>query len=109
MIGYRLDEIDSKPVSTSGLCPTRSRGKSGDPDQGFIGESKTHRVYLLYVTDVEKLKNLALTLDWAKALRGGNGKRRLVFAPTKYLDQDHLDKYRIDYAQLPYEIYGLVR
>ena len=80
-----------------------------DEARGFIGESKTHRVYLLYVTDVEKLKNLALTLDWAKALRGGKGKRRLVFAPTKYLDQDHLDKYRIDYAQLPYEIYGLVR
>ncbi|HUT37314.1 MAG TPA: site-specific DNA-methyltransferase [Planctomycetota bacterium] len=80
-----------------------------DEARGFIGESKTYRVYLLYVPDVEKLKNLALTLDWAKALGPHKGKRRLVFAPTKYLDQDHLDKYWIDYAQLPYEIYGLVR
>jgi adenine-specific DNA-methyltransferase len=80
-----------------------------DEARGFIGESKTYRVYLLYVTDVERLKNLALTLDWAKALGPYKGKRRLVFAPTKYLDQDHLDQYWIDYAQLPYEIYGLVR
>ena len=80
-----------------------------DEARGFIGESKTYHAYLMYVPDVEKLKNLALTLDWAKALGAPKGKRRLVFAPTKYLDQDHLDKYWIDYAQLPYEIYGLVR
>jgi len=80
-----------------------------DEAHGFIGESKTYHAYLMYVPDVEKLKNLALTLDWAKALGAPKGKRRLVFAPTKYLDQDHLDKYWIDYAQLPYEIYGLVR
>ena len=36
-------------------------------------------------------------------------KRRLVFAPTKYLDQEHLDQHRIDFAQLPFEIYELTR
>jgi len=35
--------------------------------------------------------------------------KRLVFAPTKYLDQEHLDQYRIDFAQLPFEIYELAR
>jgi adenine-specific DNA-methyltransferase len=80
-----------------------------DEARGFIGESRNYRVYLLYVPDVEKLKNLALTLKWAEALGSPKGKRRLVFAPTKYLDQDHLDKHWIDFAQLPYEIYGLVR
>ena len=80
-----------------------------DETAGFIGETKTHRVYLLYVPDVEKLKKLALTLDHAKAFGPLAGKRRLVFAPTKYLDQDYLDQYWIDYANLPYEIYGLVR
>jgi adenine-specific DNA-methyltransferase len=80
-----------------------------DEARGFIGESRNCRIYLLHVPDVEKLKNLALTLDWAKGLGAAKGRRRLVFAPTKYLDQDHLDKFPIDYAQLPYEIYGLVR
>lgn len=32
-----------------------------------------------------------------------------VFAPTKYLDQEHLDQFRIDFAQLPFEIYELTK
>ena len=76
----------------------------------FIGESKNYQVYLLYEPDITKLKNLALTLETAKGLPPlKKDKRRLVFAPTKYLDQEHLDQYQIDFAQLPFEIYGLTR
>jgi adenine-specific DNA-methyltransferase len=76
----------------------------------FIGESRNYQVYLFYVPKVEVLKGMAFTLDNAKALPPlKEGKRRLVFAPTKYLDQDHLDRYRIDFAQLPFEIYELTR
>lgn len=76
----------------------------------FIGESRNYQVFLLYVPDVAKLKNLALTLDMAKNLPPlKKDKRRLVFAPTKYLDQEHLDQHRIDFAQLPFEIYELTR
>lgn len=84
--------------------------KAVDEDKGFIGESKNYQVFLIYEPDIKKLKNLALTLDMAKALPPlKKDKRRLVFAPTKYLDQDHLDQYRIDFAQLPFEIYELTR
>ena len=62
-------------------------------------------MYLLYEADLEYLKNTALTLDIARALSKGSGKRRLVFAPTKYLDSIHLDEYRIEFCQLPFEIY----
>jgi adenine-specific DNA-methyltransferase len=48
-----------------------------------------------------------LTLDRAKALGRPRRKRRVVFAPTKYLDQDRLEEHRIDFAQLPFEIYRL--
>jgi adenine-specific DNA-methyltransferase len=76
----------------------------------YIGESRNYQVYLFYEPDVVALKGLALTLDKAKALPPlKKGKRRLVFAPTKYLDQDHLDECRIDFAQLPFEIYELAR
>ena len=75
----------------------------------FIGESKEYQVYLFYKPDLEYLKNTALTLDRTKELPKFNGKRRLVFAPTKYLDQDHLDQYHIDFAQLPFEIYKLAK
>jgi adenine-specific DNA-methyltransferase len=78
-----------------------------DEKRQFIGESKTHEVFLFYKPDLEYLRNTALTLDKAKALGKLNGKRRLVFAPTKYLDQNYLDQYQIDFAQLPFEIYKL--
>lgn len=76
----------------------------------FIGESRNYQIFLFYEPDVAKLKNLALTLDMAKSLPPlKKDKRRLVFAPTKYLDQEHLDQHRIDFAQLPFEIYELTR
>jgi adenine-specific DNA-methyltransferase len=84
--------------------------KAVDRKKLFVGESRNYQVFLLYEPDVAKLKNMALTLDIAQALpKLQDGKRRLVFAPTKYLDQDHLDQFRIDFAQLPFEIYELTR
>jgi adenine-specific DNA-methyltransferase len=75
----------------------------------FIGESKEYLVYLIYKPDMEYLKSTALTLERAKKLGPYKNKKRLVFAPTKYLDQDHLDELRIDFAQLPFEIYKLAK
>ena len=78
-----------------------------DEANNFVGESKDYEVYLFYKSDLEYLKNTALTLERARTLGKSNGKRRLIFAPAKYLDQDHLDELRIDFAQLPFEIYKL--
>jgi adenine-specific DNA-methyltransferase len=72
---------------------------------GLIGESTHYDVYLLYEPNVDHLKSTALTLDVARALPKGSGKKRLVFAPTKYLDSIHLDEHRIEFCQLPFEIY----
>jgi adenine-specific DNA-methyltransferase len=72
---------------------------------GFIGESRQYDVYLLYEPEIEYLKSAALTLDIARDLPKGSGKKRLVFAPTKYLDSIHLDEHRIEFCQLPFEIY----
>ena len=74
----------------------------------FIGRSRLHDVFLIYEPDVEQLKNLALTLDIARGLPDQNGRRRLVFAPTKYLDQDFLDEYGITFQQLPFQVYETV-
>jgi adenine-specific DNA-methyltransferase len=76
---------------------------------GFVGESAQYDVYLLYDPDVDYLKSTALTLDVARSLPKGSGKKRLVFAPTKYLDSIHLDEYRIEFCQLPFEIYKAVK
>lgn len=83
--------------------------KAVKPDKHFIGESKDYLVYLFYKPDLEYLKQTALTMERAKKLGVYKKKKRLVFAPTKYLDQDHLDALRIVFAQLPFEIYKLAK
>jgi len=78
-----------------------------DEKRNFVGESKEYEVYLFYKPDIEYLKSTALTLERAKNLGPYKGKKRLIFAPSKYLDTDYLLEYRIDYCQLPFEIYKL--
>ena len=73
----------------------------------FIGSSRLYDVFLIYEADVEQLKNMALTLDVARGLPATN-RSRLVFAPTKYLDQEFLHRYRITFQQLPFQIYEAV-
>jgi adenine-specific DNA-methyltransferase len=80
-----------------------------DKKTGFIGTSARYDVYLFYKPDLDYLKDTALTLDMARALPKGSGKRRLVFAPTKYLDAIHLEQHRIDFCQLPFEIYKAIK
>ena len=76
---------------------------------GFIGTSARYDVYLFYEPDLEYLKKTALTLDMARELPKGSGQRRLVCAPTKYLDAIHLEEHRIDFCQLPFEIYKAIK
>lgn len=70
----------------------------------FIGTSRERDVFLIYEQDIEKLKDMALNLDLARKL-GKAERKKLVFAPTKYLDQEYLDRLNIEFCQLPFEIY----
>ena len=76
-----------------------------DRATGFIGSSPRGDVYLIYEPDAERLKELALTLEFARSLPPHRDRRRLVFAPARYLDQDFLDEYRITFCQLPFQIH----
>lgn len=73
-------------------------------DQWFIGRSRLYDVYLIYENNLEKLKNMALTLDFARNLPE-SALNKLVFAPTKYLDSEFLHQFRITFQQLPFQIY----
>ena len=79
-----------------------------DRETGLIGRSARGDVYLIYEPDRERIKDLALTLDYARSLPKPRGTNRLVFAPTKYLDQEFLDQYRITFCQLPFQIYQAI-
>ena len=74
------------------------------PERWFIGKSRNYDVFLIYADDFERLKDMALTLDVVRKL--SRSKRdKLVFAPTKYVDQEFLHRHRITFQQLPFEIY----
>ena len=84
-------------------------GEEFDPRQinkktWFIGTSRAYDVFLLYEPEIEKLKNLALTLDSARSLPSGS-RKKLVFAPTKYLEDEFLFECNIVFQQLPFEIF----
>ena len=81
--------------------------KSISEKTGFIGESKNYEAYLFYKPDLEWLKKNALTLELCKSLPKHKDKKRLVFAPAKYVDDITLLEHRIDFCQLPYEIYRI--
>jgi adenine-specific DNA-methyltransferase len=74
---------------------------------GYIGETRNYELYMFYKPDVEWLKRNALTLDRVRALPKFKGKHRLVFAPAKYVDDYTCMENRIDFCQLPYEIYKI--
>ncbi len=72
----------------------------------FVGSSSHYDVYMLYKPDLEYLKQTALTLNMARELRDKEGtKPLLVFAPTKYVEMGELEELKIDFCQLPFEIY----
>jgi len=73
---------------------------------GFIGETEEYEVYLLYKPNLEWLKTTALDLEKAKKIAGKKrSKKKLVFAPAKYLDEEALKELNIEFAQLPFGIY----
>ncbi len=61
-------------------------------------------MYLLYTDNIEELKDMALTKGFAREL-SRDGRRKVVFAPTKYVDAYYLRQNRIAFQQLPFEIY----
>ncbi len=82
-----------------------------NPKTNFIGSSKAYDVYLLYTPEIEALKDLALDLATVRALpkvKGGKERKRLVFAPTRFMDDSLLHQHGIVFSQLPYEIYERV-
>ena len=69
---------------------------------GYIGESKTQEVYLFYKPNEEWLKNNALTLNKLQELPKYAGKRRVVCASLKYVNDETCKMHQVDFCKLPY-------
>lgn len=79
-----------------------------DVENNFIGSTSKYDVFLFYKPDLDYLKSTSLNIDKAEQIASFKPNRnRIVFAPMKFLDEEYLDKYKIRFAKLPYEIYSI--
>ncbi|RDY67653.1 site-specific DNA-methyltransferase [Halobacillus trueperi] len=113
------DALELNNILTGNKLPTyedlarfvffTATGEQFDPSKidtgtNYIGSSKEYDVFLFYRPDIEYLRTMALNLELAESLPQKASNKRLVFAPTKYLDQEYLDRFNIDFSQIPFEI-----
>ncbi len=91
----------AKTLFTS-LTGERFNEKIVNPVSGYIGEGKTHEVYLFYKPNEEWLKNNALTLNKLQELPIYAGKRRLLCASLKYVNDETCKMHQVDFCKIPY-------
>lgn len=98
-------------ATSEAINPSAIYEKDG---HGYLGESASFHVWLIYKPDLDflKSKDAALTLAKAQTLAQAKpGKRHLVFAPAKFVSQKLLDEARIpvEFAPLPWALYRVDR
>ena len=71
----------------------------------FVGKINGEAVYLIYEKDVERLKNLAITLEWAEKIHTKDNGKKIVYAPSCFLDEEYLEKFNINFVSIPYNLF----
>ena len=72
----------------------------------FVGTEGSQAIYLIYEQDFDKLTRMALTLDIAEQIIAHSpGKRRTVFAPSCFLDEDYMTEKQIEFVSVPYNLF----
>ncbi|MEX0650181.1 MAG: site-specific DNA-methyltransferase [Candidatus Andersenbacteria bacterium] len=82
--------------------------KALDKSKYYLGKSATYQVFMMYEPDADKLREMALNLDFAEEIeKQFPEEAKLVFAPACFLEEFDLRDRNIRFAQLPFEIYRL--
>lgn len=77
-----------------------------DASRHFVGMEGGQAVYLIYEQDMDKLTRLALTLQIAESIvKHSPGKRRVVFAPSCFLDEEYMTAMQIEFVSVPYNLF----
>jgi adenine-specific DNA-methyltransferase len=88
------------------LATGRTPKDSDISEKNFIaGKIDGTEVYLLYKPDLEKLAELAITYEWAKKVSSRNNKRKIVYAPACFLDDETLEEYNMKFVSIPYNLF----
>lgn len=71
----------------------------------FVGKSGGEAVYLIYEKNMDKLKSLAITLEWAKEISKKDKGKKVVYAPACFLDDENLERFNISFVAIPYNLF----
>lgn len=72
----------------------------------YVGQYGKQAIYLVYKQDYETLTRLALNLTLAEKIKVQQpGKKRIVFAPSCFLDEEYLTDNQIEYVGIPYNLF----
>lgn len=79
--------------------------KSINEKNYFVGKINSEAVYLIYEKDKDKLKNLAITLEWAEKINKKDTGKKIIYAPACFLDEEYLEKFNINFVSIPYNLF----
>lgn len=72
----------------------------------YVGEYGKQAIYLVYKQDYDMLTRLALNLTLAEKIKEQQpGKKRIVYAPSCFLDEEYLTDNQIEYVGIPYNLF----
>lgn len=71
----------------------------------FVGKSNSESIYLIYEKNLDSLKKLAITLEWAEGINKKDSGRKIIYAPACFLDDEHLEKFNIQFVSIPYNLF----
>ena len=71
----------------------------------LAGKVDHTEVYLLYTPDIEELKKMAITFEWAKEISKGNEYKKIVYAPACFMDDEYLEQFNIKFVSIPYNLF----
>lgn len=81
------------------------KDKDIDEKKFLAGKVDHTEVYLLYTPDMEELKKMAITFEWAKEISKGNENKKIVYAPACFMDDEYLEQFNIKFVSIPYNLF----
>ena len=81
------------------------KDKDIDEKKYLAGKVDHTEVYLLYTPDMEELKKMAITFEWAKEISKGNDNKKIVYAPACFMDDEYLEQFNIKFVSIPYNLF----
>jgi adenine-specific DNA-methyltransferase len=75
-------------------------------DNYYVGKYGKLVIYLIYKQDYDTLSHLALNLSIAEKIKNEHpSKRRIIYAPACFLDEEYLSDNQIDFVGIPYNLF----